>query len=158
MGTGKSVVGKLAAKKLRLEYVDSDIEIEIKHKQSISQIFSTKGEHVFRKMEMAFVQSGHPSSNCLISCGGGLPIQEGMIDILKKKGKVICLWASPETILERTQKNNLRPLLNTENPLDKIQSLFNKREHIYRRADLIISTDNLSPTFVAQKIQEYYLG
>ena len=157
MGTGKSVVGKLAAKNLRLEYVDSDIEIENKHKQTISQIFSTKGEHIFRKMEMEFVQSGHPSSNCLISCGGGLPIQEGMIEILKKKGKVICLWANPETILKRTQTNNLRPLLNTENPLDKIKNLFRQREHIYRLADLIISTDNVSPTLVAQKIQDYYL-
>ena len=58
-------------------------------------------------MEKEFIKSGHPKSNCLISCGGGLPIQDGMIDLLKSLGKVICLTASPESILERTKKTAL---------------------------------------------------
>ena len=70
MGTGKSVVGQLAAKMLGLSFLDSDLEIEKKYQTSVSQIFEIHGEIGFRKMERDFIQSGHPKSGCLISCGG----------------------------------------------------------------------------------------
>jgi shikimate kinase len=157
MGTGKSVVGQLAAKMLGLSFLDSDLEIEKKHQTSISKIFKIHGEIGFRKMERDFIQSGHPKTGCLISCGGGLPIAEGMIEILKSNGKVFTLWASPKTIFERTKKNSSRPLLQTEDPLSKIAELLSEREIRYRMADKIISTDAKSPSEVATLIQKYYL-
>ena len=157
MGTGKTAVGQLAAKMLGLSFLDSDLEIEKKFRTSISQVFKTDGEIGFRKMEKDFIQSGHPKSGCLISCGGGLPIAEGMIEILKNNGKVFTLWASPKTIFERIQKNSSRPLLQTEDPFSKITELLSEREQKYRMADKIISTDGRSASKVATLIQKNYL-
>tara|TARA_B100002019_G_scaffold81411_1_gene70288 strand:- start:203 stop:736 length:534 start_codon:yes stop_codon:yes gene_type:complete len=156
MGTGKSVVGQLAAKKLNLSFLDSDQEIEKKYGKSINQIFASLGENAFRKMEKEFIKSGHPKSNCLISCGGGLPIQDGMIDLLKSLGKVICLTASAESILERTSKNSTRPLLQTTDPLSKIKELLKKRLSKYNLADQIIATDDKSVIEVTEIIEQIY--
>ena len=123
MGTGKTAVGQLAAKMLGLSFLDSDLEIEKKYRTSISQVFKTDGEIGFRKMEKDFIQSGHPKSGCLISCGGGLPIAEGMIEMLKNNGKVFTLWASPRQFLNVSKKNSSRPLLQTEDPFSKITEL-----------------------------------
>ena len=157
MGTGKSVVGQLAAKMLGLSFLDSDIEIEKKHQTSVSKIFEIHGEIGFRKMERDFIQSGHPKSGCLISCGGGLPVAAGMIEMLKTNGKVFTLWASPQTIFERTKKNSSRPLLQTDDPFSKITKLMSEREPKYRMADKIISTDDRSASKVAALIQKNYL-
>lgn len=157
MGTGKSVVGQLAAKMLGLSFLDSDLEIEKKHKTSVSEIFKIHGEIGFREMERNFIQSGHPKSGCLVSCGGGLPIGEGMIEMLKSNGKVFTLWASPKTIFERTKKNSSRPLLQTDDPFSKITKLLSEREPKYKMADKIISTDSRSASRVAALIQENYL-
>jgi shikimate dehydrogenase len=108
-------------------------------------------------MEKDFIQSDHPKSGCLISCGGGLPIAEGMIEILKDNGKVFTLWASPKTIFERIKKNSSRPLLQTEDPFSKITELLSEREVKYRKADKIISTDVRSVSEVAALIQKNYL-
>lgn len=157
MGTGKTAVGQLAARMLGLTFLDSDIEIEKKYHSPISQIFKTHGESGFRKMEKDFIQSDHPKSGCLISCGGGLPIAEGMIEMLKDNGKVFTLWASPKTIFERIKKNSSRPLLQTEDPFSKITELLSEREVKYRKADKIISTDVRSVSEVAALIQKNYL-
>ena len=108
-------------------------------------------------MERDFIQSGHPKSGCLISCGGGLPVAAGMIEILKSNGKVFTLWASPQTIFARTKKNSSRPLLQTDDPFSKITKLMSEREPKYRMADKIISTDDRSASKVAALIQKNYL-
>ena len=100
-----------------------DLEIEKETNLSVSQIFSSLGEAKFRDLEMNFINQGHPSSDCLISCGGGLPVQSGMMNILKNKGHVFCLSATPETIYQRTKNNSDRPLLQSPDPMAKIKKL-----------------------------------
>ena len=104
MGTGKSTVGEILAQMLEMDFVDSDWEIEKKSKMSISQIFNTFGEDHFRKLEREFVEDGHPVKNCVVACGGGLCVPVGMMENLKLKGLVVCLWTEPETLVERTSK------------------------------------------------------
>ena len=104
MGTGKTAVGEMAAIRLGLRFVDSDNEIARKHGKDISAIFKQSGEKRFREMEKKFILAGHPAHGCLVSCGGGLPVAKGMLERLKQRGMVITLWASPETIFERTRK------------------------------------------------------
>ncbi len=157
MGTGKSSVGHIASHRLNLSFLDSDQEIEKKTGRSISEIFSSQGEQTFRSLEKDYIQNGHPSSGCLISCGGGLPIPEGMIEFLKSKGKVFCLWANPETILKRTQENNDRPLLQKEDPMAEIEKLLRMREKKYLLADQVISTEQRSPKQVAEVVAKNYL-
>lgn len=71
MGTGKSSVGRKVAARLKLKFLDSDAEIEKSAGMQINDIFAKYGEEKFRQMERDFMESGHPESGCVISCGGG---------------------------------------------------------------------------------------
>lgn len=157
MGTGKSTSGKLCAQKIGLQFIDSDQEIEKTSGLSIRTIFETQGEERFRELEKDFIHTGHSPSGNLISCGGGLPIPEGMIETLKSKGLVLCLWASPETILRRTSGSTSRPLIENDDPRNKIEKLLHEREERYRIADKIILTDDKSEQEVANDISKHYL-
>ena len=156
MGTGKSVVGQIVSEKLGLSFLDSDYEIEEQTGLSIDEIFTEFGEEKFRELEHSFVFEGHESEGNLISCGGGLCIAQGMLEQLKEKGLVICLWASPETILSRTQADSNRPLLKVDSPLVEIERILAQREKRYLAADKVLFTDNRSIEQVAKLVVEFY--
>ena len=156
MGTGKSAIGKKLAKEKNKEFIDSDQEIEKSSGMSISQIFTKYGESHFRKLERKFIIDVQSARNCVIACGGGLCIPEGMMDLLKKTGKVVCLWASPETLVDRTKVDDSRPLLNVANPLLVLRNLLSEREMKYREADIIIETDHLSQDEVVREIVKHF--
>ena len=156
MGTGKSVAGIMAARKLGLQFIDSDERIEKDAQQRISAIFEKYGEAAFREMEKRFILEGHPDHGCLVSCGGGLPVQEGMLEALKERGLVVTLWANPETIYERTKENSTRPLLQVADPLGKITELLRLRESTYLTADKVISTEQRSAKTVSELIVRSY--
>jgi shikimate kinase len=141
MGTGKTTIGRVVAQKLNFELLDSDHEIESSKGKTIPEIFEKEGEPAFRAMERAFIASGHPALRTVVACGGGLVVQPGMLELLKTKGVVICLHASVETILKRTQGNPNRPLLNVEDQMGRIRALYTAREPIYRRSGTLILTD-----------------
>lgn len=141
MGTGKSTVGRLVARRLGFKQLDSDHEIEREQGRTIADIFEKDGEPAFRRMERDFVTRGHPATRTVVACGGGLVVQPGMLEELHNKGVVICLHASLETVLERTQRHRNRPLLEVEDPMARIRTLYAEREPIYRRAGSLILTD-----------------
>lgn len=141
MGTGKSTVGRAAAQKLGFVLLDSDHEIERQQGKTIPDIFAGEGEAAFRAMEREFIEHGHPAERTIISCGGGLVVQPGMLERLQAKGVVICLHASLETILARTARQRNRPLLNVDNPEERIRTLYAAREPIYRQSGTMILTD-----------------
>ena len=141
MGVGKSAIGRRVAKELGFRFLDSDHEIEASMGKTIPQIFESEGEARFRQCEREFIESGHPETGCVISCGGGLVVQPGMKERLKSKGVVICLFASVETIIERTSRNGNRPLLNVENPEQRVRELLAQREPIYMESGACITTD-----------------
>ena len=142
MGTGKSTVGRAVAQKLGFALVDSDHEIERQENKTIPEIFASAGEPAFRAMERAFVEGGHPAEQTVVSCGGGLVVQPGMLALLKTKGVVVCLHASIETILARTSRHQHRPLLVAENPEERIRTLYAAREPIYKQSGTVILTDS----------------
>jgi shikimate kinase len=156
MGTGKTAVGEMTAKKLGLRFVDSDHEIARKQGREISTIFEQSGEKRFREMEMEFIVGGHPEHGCLVSCGGGLPVAEGMLELLKRRGMVITLWADPETIYQRTKDNSTRPLLQVDDPLREITDLLASREATYLAADQVISTETRSAKVVSKLVARSY--
>ena len=141
MGTGKSTVGRAVAQKLGFHLVDSDHEIERQQNKSIPEIFESVGEPAFRVMEHEFIERGHPATRTVVSCGGGLVVQPGMLPLLKSKGVVVCLHASLETILDRTSRHQHRPLLTAENPEVRIRTLYAAREPIYKQSGTVILTD-----------------
>ncbi len=156
MGVGKSAVGRKVAHALGYRFIDSDHAIELKLGQKIAAIFSEQGESAFRQMERQFVESGHPEEACVVSCGGGLVIPDGMSDLLKRRGVVVCLFASPECIIERTSRNSKRPLLNVDNPEERVRQLLAEREPIYMNSGACISTEGRNMREVVQHVVRTY--
>jgi len=142
MGTGKTTIGRAVAQRLGFALLDSDHEIERQERRTIADIFAGPGEPAFRAMERRYIEEGHPSARTVISCGGGLVVQPGMLELLYSKGVVICLHASIETILARTGRHQHRPLLNVEDPDVRVRTLYAEREPIYKRAGTVILTDS----------------
>jgi shikimate kinase len=141
MGTGKTTVGRAVAQRLGFLLIDSDAEIERLQGRAIPDIFAQDGEAAFRVMEKEFVAKGHPPQRAVVSCGGGLVIQPGMLETLKAKGVVVCLHASIETILERTARHRNRPLLAVDDPEQRVRALYAQREPIYKQCGTVILTD-----------------
>lgn len=156
MGVGKSALGRRVARALKYTFIDSDNAIEKKEGRRIPDIFAAEGEAYFRKLERAFIDGGHPHEGSVISCGGGLVIEPGMSDLLKAKGVVICLFASVESIIERTQRNSNRPLLQVEDPEKRIRELLSKREPIYMNSGACITTEGRTIPDVVRHILRTY--
>lgn len=156
MGVGKSAIGRKVARELGYQFIDSDHEIQAKVGKKIAEIFASEGEAAFRRMERDFVETGHPDQACVVSCGGGLVVQEGMSERLKCKGVVVCLFASAECIIERTGRNSNRPLLNVENPEQRVRELLAEREPIYMNSGACISTEDRSMKDVVRHVARSY--
>ncbi len=156
MGTGKSAVGRSVAQRLGYAYLDSDHAIEESEGRAIKDIFESDGEDAFRAMEKRFVEEGHPAEACVISCGGGLVMQPGILDSIRSKGLVYCLLASPRTIYDRVKGNDKRPLLNVTDPLARIEELLRSREPVYRSAGTEVLTDGRTISDVASHVARVY--
>jgi shikimate kinase len=156
MGTGKTTVGRALAQRIAFQLIDSDVEIERQAGRTIADIFATDGEPAFRALERAFIEQGHPATGCVVACGGGLVVQPGMLELLKSKGVVICLHASLDTILKRTQGSRHRPLLNVEDPLERIRALYAQREPVYRQAGTLVLTDGRQLNDIVAHVMRIY--
>jgi len=141
MGTGKTTIGRAVAQKLGFALLDSDHEIERQQGKTVADIFAQNGEPAFRVMEREFILNGHPAQRTVVACGGGLVVQPGMLAVLLGKGVVVCLHASIESILARTARQRSRPLLNVEDPEQRVRTLYAQREPIYKQAGTVILTD-----------------
>jgi shikimate kinase len=154
MGTGKTEVSRELARLLTMKLIDIDTEIVKSAKMSINQIFEQFGEQKFREMETEMIEKVSCEKNVIISTGGGAVLKQENMDALKKTGIVICLMATPETILQRTSGTSERPLLQVEKPLEKINELLNLRKPFYEKADMMIDTENKTPLQIAEEIIE----
>ncbi|HTQ29896.1 MAG TPA: shikimate kinase [Opitutaceae bacterium] len=142
MGTGKTTVGRMVADRLGFVLLDSDQEIERQQGRTIAAIFAEDGEPAFRALEREFITRGHPAAHTVVACGGGLVVQPGMLELLKRKGVVVCLHASIATVLQRIAGHSHRPLFNGENPEARLRDLYAQREPIYRQSGTLILTDS----------------
>jgi shikimate kinase len=143
MGTGKTTVGRAVAQRIGFKCVDSDHEIERKAGKPITEIFAQEGEAAFRGLERWFVQEGHLGERHVVACGGGLIVEPGMLELLGKRGVIVCLHASIETVLARTERHKAtRPLLNVDDAETRARELYAARESIYRSAGTVILTDS----------------
>jgi len=156
MGTGKTTIGRIVSHRLGFTLLDSDHEIERIQRRSIPQIFEEDGEQAFRKMEHDFVFGGHAASRAVVACGGGLVVQPGMAEALRERGVVVCLHASMETVMRRTQGNRNRPLLDVADPMQRIRTLYAEREPIYSKAGTVILTDGRPMLDIMQHVLRAY--
>ncbi len=156
MGSGKTTVGKAVAKKLGMSFVDLDDVIEQAVGMKISEIFKNFGEERFRDIETEVVKIVSKKKGIVIATGGGVVLRQENIENLKKAGIIFWLTASEETIYERVKSCKDRPLLQVENPKERIKQLMQKRKPLYEKADVIINTEGLIPEKVAEKIISEY--
>ena len=157
MGSGKTAVAKGIAESTDLKYIELDELIEKKEARSINDIFKDSGEDYFRKVEKEALKEISLADNQVVSCGGGVVIDEANVNLMKDSGVLICLQASPDVIYKRVKNNKDRPLLNVENPQVKIEELLRIRRPYYQKANYIIETDNLSVQQVAQEVKSIFL-
>ena len=146
MGSGKSTVGRKAAKAVEYNFLDTDALIEKEEGMTISKLFEEKGEPYFREKETETIRKliAEPKGN-IIATGGGLPMKEGNAELLKELGTVIYLKAETDTLMKRLSGDNARPLLKNGDLREKIETMLAIRGPVYEAcADLVLQTDNMS--------------
>lgn len=142
MGAGKSAVGRLLAQRLRRAFLDSDRALEERTGVDIARIFDVEGEAGFRAREEAMLQELTQHPGVVLATGGGAVIREGNRACLRERGVVVYLHTSVDTQLVRTRHSD-RPLLQTEDPRARLQTLMHARAPLYEMlADIIVDTDH----------------
>ena len=153
MGAGKTTIGRLLSKTLKLQFIDLDTEIEKRCGADIPWIFDVEGEAGFRKRESQLLNEITASSDILLATGGGAVLNEQNRALLQQRGYVVYLTASVDQLLERTAHDRNRPLLQVDDPAAVIDSLLHERDPLYREiADLVVATEQKKPQLVADEI------
>ena len=155
MGAGKTVTGQALARLLHMDFVDTDDIIEQEAGTSIADIFASKGEEAFRRIETAAVRQACGRQYSVIACGGGVVLRPENTALLKEAALVIYLETQPDAILKRVGSSGAaRPLLNVDNPASTIAAMLAARGPLYKKAaDLIIDTTDLAAEAVVRQIK-----
>jgi shikimate kinase len=141
MGAGKSTIGRRLAARLRLPFLDADIEIEVAHAgMTIPEIFATHGEPYFRDGEARVIARLLDGGPAVIATGGGAFMREETRNRVRDKAVSIWLKADLDVIMKRGKRRADRPLLQTEDPTGTVQRLLEAREPVYATADLTIGS------------------
>lgn len=153
MGSGKTSVGRLLAKKLNMSFVDMDKEIEAAQGRAIQAIFDTEGEDYFRDLETAYLKETEGLENTILSTGGGIIKRDENIALVKELGQVIFLQADARHIMNNVGEDKSRPLLRVEDVEGTIKQLLEEREPKYlSAADVIIQTTKKSIDHIVEEI------
>lgn len=141
MGAGKSTVGKRLASVLNVEFVDSDNEIADAAACSISDIFETYGEAIFRDLEKRVLMRLLGSTPCVIATGGGAFMNQEIRDEIKTRTTSVWLKADLDVLVERVSRRDTRPLLRTGDKDEILSRLMEERYPIYQQADICINSN-----------------
>ncbi len=153
MGSGKSSVGRLAAKALGFQFIDTDQAVVDRTGRQIAEIFATDGEAAFRVLETEAIASLAHLHRCVISTGGGAALLPKNREQLRSLGFVVCLTASEEVLFERVSRNAKRPLLQTSNPRETLSELMKARRAVYAEtAHWTLDTTLLPQTEVVEAL------
>ncbi len=153
MGAGKTTIGRELAKTLKIDFLDSDREIERRTGVSIPLIFELEGEVGFRARESVMIDELSQRHDIVLATGGGAILDIANRTKLAARGRAIYLHASLDQLLKRTGKDHHRPLLQTDDPRKRLQEIIQVRDPLYRDiADLIIETDGRTVRSVVLEI------
>lgn len=153
MGAGKTTVGKALAERMNLEVIDLDDYIEDKLSWKISSIFERKGEVYFRDEEQNALQK-LPTSDVIITTGGGVVLRKENRSYMKENGYVIYLDATVDTIYERLADQHHRPLAKGKSKTE-LASIAEKRQPYYEDAHFAVETDDKDVNEIAEEIYQW---
>ena len=151
MGSGKSTIGGLLAKKLNSVLIDIDKKIENMQDLKISEIFETKGEAYFRQLEFNVTIQSLNDHNKIISIGGGAFLNKELRKIIKQKSSTFWLHWNADTLIKRIKNNDKRPIIKGLDDFE-IKKLINERNKIYYFSDFKIICESLKKTEIVDKI------
>lgn len=155
MGVGKTTIGRQLAKLLGYEFVDCDHEIEAKTGATIAWIFDVEGEAGFRKREQEMIEKLTQRASIVLATGGGAVINPENRKTLQQRGIVVYLMADIDELLKRTAHDKNRPLLQTDDPRQKLMSIIKEREPWYKEvADLVFDTQRKNSAASATILQK----
>ena len=142
MGSGKTSIGKIVAKKVNYTFLDTDTMIEQDQGCTIEDIFFYAGEDFFRKLETLTLNNLLKKKRIVLATGGGIIKTEGNLDILKQIGKVYFLNNDPDIMFQRAVQSDKRPLLkNSNNKVEDYMKIYNERLQFYMQADTVLKND-----------------
>jgi len=141
MGSGKSTIGKLLAKKLNFGFIDTDKLIEEKTGKSIKKIFIENGENYFRQLEKKIIINILKNPKCVISLGGGSILSNSIRNMIQINSYNIYLEVHINTLVKRLTTSNKRPLIMDKDINKTLNELIKKREKFYKEADIIINNE-----------------
>ena len=150
MGSGKSTIGPVLAGKMNRPFYDLDDLIEEEQERTISEIFESQGEEHFRKLESNKLVQNPPSEPCVMALGGGTFVSEANRDYISKHGISVWLKIPFQLARGRCKDSQHRPL--AKNPA-QWESLFQRRERVYRVADIQVEVEDKSPQQICAEIQ-----
>jgi shikimate kinase len=157
MGAGKTTIGRQLARALAVPFYDSDKAIEERTGVDIPTIFEFEGEEGFREREQKMLQELTQMQGVVLATGGGAILREQNRKLLINNGFIVYLQCSVDRILERTRRDTQRPLLKTENPKERIETLFAQREPLYLAcADFKVDTGIMQSKEVVEHILAAY--
>ena len=142
MGSGKSSIGKILAKKVGLPFYDSDNEIEKKFNLKVNEIFKKYGENRFREEEELTCKKILQNKSFILALGGGSILNDSIRNIIKKDCLSIYLRTSEHILFERLKDDKSRPLLFEKNTKKVIKDLIKEREGYYIKSNIIIDNNN----------------
>ena len=153
MGAGKTTVGRLLARRLKMRFIDSDHEVERRCGVKIPVIFEIEGEPGFRSREQLAIAELTALDGIVLATGGGVVLAEENRRRLAAAGTVIYLRARPEDLYRRVRHDQTRPLLATSDPLARLRELHAERDPLYRAiADLVVETGSQSVQSLAREL------
>jgi shikimate kinase len=155
MGAGKSAVGRQLARLMRMDFVDSDDEIEHRTGVDIPFIFEKEGEDGFRKREAKIIEELSVRQGIVLATGGGAVMDSRNRSYLGARGFVIYLHTTVDQQLDRTKRGRNRPLLDNKDRKAVIAELMEIRDPLYREiSDLVVKTDGRLVREVAAEIRD----
>jgi shikimate kinase/shikimate kinase/3-dehydroquinate synthase len=155
MGSGKSSIGLLVAKRLKLDFIDIDNEIEKDFGEPIQKIFEIKGEDYFRKLEEKTTLKKLKLNSVVISLGGGAFVNKNIRKEVINNNLSFWLSWSNQILLNRIKNSKKRPIAFNSSENELID-LIKKRSNIYSKASYEIKCDKLSKQEIVKKILEIY--
>jgi shikimate kinase/3-dehydroquinate synthase len=156
MGTGKTTVGQLIAQRLGREFIDTDRWIEERAGKTVQAIFAEDGEDRFRAWEAEACEALSEPRGSIIATGGWTLGPQKNREVVQRGGRVLCLWAEPDTILARLRDKSDRPLLAGDDRAAKLRDLLKHREDVYRSFAWQIDTTKMDVAEVILHVMALY--